>query len=87
MARVEQSKKWFKADNDDLLNGIEEAMGSIESAMESLRGYEEFSDFFDTLDALMDDMEPEHERYDAIATREYAEEIEALNRDYLRSVL
>lgn len=87
MARVEQSKKWFKADNDDLLTGIEEAISSIESAMESLRGYEEFSDFFDALDDLLDDMEPEHERYDVIATQEYAEEIAALNRDYLRSVL
>ena len=57
-------------DNITLLEELEEAMGSIAIAMEHLRGYEEFSDWFDTLDDVFDEMKPMYEECEAIDAAE-----------------
>lgn len=88
MKKPVQTKKFFKnPSNSDLLEDLEGAMNNIADAMECLRGYEEFSDWFDTLDDVFSEMEPDHERYESIATAEYVAEIAALTRDYYRSVI
>ena len=78
------------AENPDtitLLEELEEAMGSIAIAMEHLRGYEEFSDWFDTLDDVFDEMKPMYEECEAIDAAEYQKEMDGLRRQYYRDVL
>lgn len=88
MDKPKQTERFFEnPDNSDLLEELEEAMGSIAIAMEHLRGYEEFSDWFDTLDDVFDEMKPMYEECEAIAAEEYAEEMEGLRRQYYRDVL
>jgi len=88
---VNKPKQYAKlhksADNSTLLEELEGAMYSIVDAMENLRGYEVFKDWFDTLDDMMDEMQPMLDEYEAIAAAEYREEMYGLNRQYLRSVL
>lgn len=74
-------------DNIDLLTELEDAMDSIASAMKSLAGYEAFTDWFDALGDIWDEMKPEHDEYEAIDAAEYREEMDGLTRDYYRSVL
>lgn len=74
-------------DNITLLEELEEAMGSIAIAMEHLRGYEEFSDWFDTLDDVFDEMKPMYEECEAIDAAEYQKEMDGLRRQYYRDVL
>lgn len=71
-------------DADTLLSEIEEAMDSIASAMDNLRGYERFAEWFDTLDELWDDMQPTQEELDAIVQAEWEREEAALNREFER---
>ena len=85
--RIYQTKKPIDADNDDLLQASEDAMYHIQSALEALRGYWDLDHIFEALDDAYDDLKELHEHYDVVAMQEYNEEIEALNRDYIRSVL
>jgi len=86
--KPDQRERFYKnPSNDELLDAIEEAKSSIVSAMESLRGYEDFADWFNALGDMVDEMQPEHERYESIAAAEYEAEMEALTRDYYRSVI
>ncbi len=71
-------------DADTLLSEIEEAMDSIASAMDNLRGYERFAEWFDTLDELWDDMRPTQEELDAQVQAEWEREEAALNREFER---
>lgn len=71
-------------DADTLLSEIEEAMDSIASAMDNLRGYERFAEWFDTLDELWDDMQPTQEELDAQVQAERDREQAALNREFER---
>lgn len=71
-------------DADTLLSEIEEAMDSIASAMDNLRGYERFAEWFDTLDELWDDMQPTQEELDAQVQAEWDREQAALNREFER---
>lgn len=88
MEKPKQTARFEKnPENDTLLDELENAMSSIASAMEYLRGYEQFADWFDTLDDMFDEMEPEREQYENIASFEYRKEIESLTRDYYRSVM
>ena len=87
MARVYQTKKPYKADNDDLLQASEEALRSIEGAMETLRGYWELDNVFESLGDAYDELKELFDQYDAIAAEEYRQEIEGLTRDYYRSVI
>jgi hypothetical protein len=82
-----QTKKPITADNDDLYEASEEALDSIASAMEALRGYWELDHIFDALGGVYDDLKDLFDQYDAIATEEQREEIAALTRDYYRSVM
>ena len=76
-----------KIDNIDQLEGLEEAMSGIASAMEALSGYTVFEGWFDTLEMVFDEMAPMYEECEAIDAAEYREEMDGLNRQYLRSVL
>jgi hypothetical protein len=76
-----------KIDNADQLEGLEEAMSGIASAMEALSGYTVFEEWFDTLEMVFDEMTPMHEECEAIDAAEYRAEMDGLNRQYLRSVL
>lgn len=88
MDKPKQTMQFEKnPDNDTLLEELESAMFSITEAMENLRGYEQFSDWFDMLDAMFDEMEPEREQYEIQAGVEYNKEIEGLTRDYYRMVM
>lgn len=71
-------------DADTLLSEIEEAMDSIASAMDNLRGYARFAEWFDTLDELWDDMQPTQEELDAQVQAEWKREQAALNREFER---
>lgn len=83
--KPKQTKKLStNADADMLLSDIEEAMDSIASAMDNLRGYERFAEWFDTLDELWDDMRPTHEELDAQVQAEWEREEAALNREFER---
>lgn len=74
----------MNTDADTLLSEIEEAMDSIASAMDNLRGYTRFAEWFDTLDELWDDMQPTQEELDAQVQAEWEREEAALNRDFER---
>lgn len=87
MQKPYQTKKPITADNDDLYGASEEALDSIASAMEALRGYWELDHIFDALGGVYDDLKELYDEYDAIASKEYADEIAALTRDYYRSVI
>jgi len=82
-----QTKKPITADNDDLYEASEEALDSISSAMEALRGYWELDSIFDALNGVYDDLKDLFDQYDAIAAEEQRKEIEGLTRDYYRSVI
>ena len=71
-------------DADTLLSEIEEAMDRIAGAMDNLRGYARFAEWFDTLDELWDDMQPTQEELDAQVQAEWEREQVALNREFER---
>lgn len=79
--------KFYRPDNDDLLDGINGAMSSIEDAMRCLRGIREFDGWFDALGNIYDEMQPEQEMYENIAAAEYEAERQALTAEYWRSVI
>ena len=87
MKKPYQTKKPITADNDDLYEASEEALDSISSAMEALRGYWELDSIFDALNGVYDDLKDLFDQYDAIAAEEQRKEIEGLTRDYYRSVI
>lgn len=87
MQKPYQTKKPITADNDDLYEASEEALGSIVEAMETLRGYWELDHIFDALGSVYDDLKDQFDEYDAIASEEQRKESEALMRDYYRSVV
>ena len=74
-------------DADTLLSEIEEAMDRIAGAMDNLRGYARFAEWFDTLDELWDDMQPTQEELDAQVQAEWEREQVALNREFERDRL
>lgn len=87
MEKPYQTKKPITADNDDLYVASEEALGSIASAMEALRGYWDLDHIFEALGSVYDDLKVMYDEYDAIAAEEQRKEIEAMTRDYYRSVI
>lgn len=87
MDRPYQTKKPLNADNDDLYEASEDALSSIASAMEALKGYWELDHIFEALGDVYDDLKQSFDEYDAIAAEEQRKEIEGLTRDYWRMVL
>ena len=87
MKKPQQAKHWYRADASELYEALGYAMDEIASAMESLRGYEEFQDWFGALADLHDDMFPTYEEYETAASVEYAEQIAEMERDYVRGLL
>jgi hypothetical protein len=62
-------------------------MGYIRDAMEELKGFAEFEDWFNMLDDLDTEMFPVFEEYNTAANAEYADQVREMQRDYWRSVL
>ena len=87
MRKPQQANHWYRADATELAEALEYAMDEIASAMESLRGFEEFQDWFGALSDLHDDMFPAYEEYETEASVQYAEQVEELRRDYVRGLL
>ena len=87
MQKPYQTKKPITADNDDLYGASEEALDSIASAMEALRGYWELDHIFDSLGGVYDDLKVMYDEYDAIASEEQRNEIEGLTRQYWRDAI
>lgn len=87
MDKPYQTKKPITADNDDLYGASEEALTSIASAMEALRGYWELDHIFDALSGVYDDLKDMYDEYDAIAAEEQRKEIAGLTRQYWRDVI
>lgn len=73
--------------SDILLDAMENAMFSIRDAMDELKGYAELQDFFNTLDALHDEMQPVFDQYLRDAETAQAEMVAELTREYYRSVI
>ena len=74
-------------DAADCLEAISDAISSLHDAMDAIRGYGEFEQFFLALDDLVDDMARDRETYEAAEQAEYRAEIEGLTRDYWRAVI
>lgn len=87
MEKPYQTKKPITADNDDLHGASEEALDSIASAMEALRGYWELDHIFDALGGVYDDLKDLFDEYEAIASEEQRKEIEGLTRQYWRDAI
>jgi hypothetical protein len=85
--RPYQTKKPITADNDDLYGASEEALDSIASAMEALRGYWELDHIFEALGGVYDDLKDMFDEYEAIASEEQRKEIEGLTRQYWRDAI
>lgn len=87
MFKPTQARLNYDDDAQDKFTALDDAMTSIASAMESLKGYGDFTDWFDALGEIFDEMKPDCEMYENIAGAEYQAELEDLTRDYYRSVL
>lgn len=87
MDKPYQTKKPITADNDDLYGASEEALTSIVTAMEALRGYWELDHIFDALGDVYDDLKDMYDEYEAIAADEQRKEIEGLTRQYWRDAI
>ena len=87
MGRVEQSRKWYKASNDDLLECLEETMGDIEDALENMRGFEDCCEWFDTLNEILDEMEEKRRECEIVSAGDHQEMLDELHKEYLRGLL
>lgn len=72
---------------DDLYDALEGAMASIRGVMDDLRGIPEYEVWYLTMEQTLDEMKAEFEPLEAWASQEYQNEIDALNRQYLRDRL
>lgn len=77
----------YSASAGELTEALEIAMGYVCDAMEELKGYAEFAEWFDVLDGIDCEMQAAHERYEASASADYADQVRELEREYWRSVL
>ena len=87
MRKPQQANHWYRADATELAEALEYAMDEIASAMESLRGFEEFQDWFGQLADMHDDMFPTYEEYNTAASAEYADQLYEMQKDYVRGLL
>ena len=68
-------------------DALENAIFNVNEAMDALRGIHEYQDWLDTLGDMLGEMKNEMEPLEARAGAEYDREIEALTREYYRSVI
>ena len=81
------TKLKYGMDMGDQLLALEEAMSSIESAMEELNGIGELSDIFDALNNDLREMEYRKDHIEhEISIQVQAEQMD-MARDYYRSVI
>lgn len=78
---------WMSANNDDKLDATEGALLNISSAMDCLRGYGMFSNWFDALGDLFDEIKSDYDKYYSIACEEQEREERQMNLDYERSTM
>lgn len=70
-----------------LLEALEIALEHVYDAMDEIKGYDELSDLYRTLDYLHDDMYSQYEGYEIIAQAEHDEMIRDLTKEYYRGLL
>lgn len=84
---MQNTKLRYGMDMGDQLLALEEAMSSIESAMEELNGIGELSDIFDALNNDLREMEYRKDHIEhEISIQVQAEQMD-MARDYYRSVI
>lgn len=69
------------------LIAVENAIMCINDAMDELRGFAEFVEWFSVLDDLYDEMEAEQDNLESYATGEYQAMVDELRREYERDLL
>lgn len=81
--------KVAKAESWELLEALELAMNDVECGMENLRGYadDDFEDWYDTLNDMLDWMNKRREELEIIETASYHEQMDELRKEYYRSVM
>ncbi len=87
MAKPAQINTDYDGDVAQSLEDLEEAMASVEGAMEMLRGHRAFDEWFSALDDLYDEMVPARDELERHACAAETERVAELTRDYYRSVL
>lgn len=76
-----------RAEDWELLEALELAIDDVADAMENLRGFEDFEEWFDTLDDLHGWMNLRREELEVNETAAYNDQINELRKEYLRGVL
>lgn len=76
-----------RAEDWELLEALELAIDDVADAMENLRGFEDFEEWFDTLDDLHSWMNLRREELEVNETADYNDQINELRKEYLRGVL
>lgn len=76
-----------RAEDWELLEALELAIDDVADAMENLRGFEDFEEWFDTLDDLQGWMNLRREELEVNETAAYNDQINELRKEYLRGVL
>lgn len=65
-----QTRVAYDNDNDSLLTAVSEAMWHVGEAMDELRGFGEYEDWFNTMSDMYDEMEREKDERESYASGE-----------------
>jgi DNA repair ATPase RecN len=84
---VLNTKLKYGMDVGDQLIAVENAISSIQSAMEELQGIGELSDLFEALDNDLNEAEQRKDELESYMSGEYQAQIDELTREYYRSVI
>lgn len=87
MSKSKQITLSYDNPASERLIAVENAMSCINDAMDELRGFGEFEDWFNALDDLYDELEAEQDKLESYATGEYQAEMDELRREYERDLL
>lgn len=84
---MQNTKLTWNNSPDELITALDNAISSIEDALEEIRGYGELFDLFAALDNDRQEMEREKDRVESYASGEYQAELAEMAREYYRSVM
>lgn len=87
MSKSKQITLSYDNPASERLIAVENAIMCINDAMDELRGFGEFEDWFNALDDLYDELEAEQDKLESYATGEYQAEMDELRREYERDLL
>lgn len=82
-----QTRVTMDNSNDDLLIAVNEAKWHISEAMDELRGFGEYEEWFDALSDMYDEMDAEQDKRESYATGEEQAVLAEMRRDYERDLL